>query len=328
MRALLPGLALTFALTYANPLPAEDIAEAIEHPMVQRYPGSEIRWQTIENYRPYRVATGPVTGYRTIGDWADTEGRVTRTFYRYQGTERDFAEIYLNYLKAFEDEGFEILGKGLSDDRKGVEIGTRQWLEVYLAENPFTKQGEAGTMAAGTSSSGGAGAFVATKDRAAGRVWVVVNVEQHAEDYVGTLIDIVEVEAAQTGLVSVDAEAIGRDLTEKGRVVLDGIEFGFDSADLLPSSDAALQAVVTHMMAHPEQNFYVVGHTDAKGSFDYNARLSTDRAGAVVEALVTRFGVARERLQSHGVGPLVPVFSNVSEAGRDRNRRVELVERP
>lgn len=320
-------IAFALSLTLCTPLSAQDIDGASDHPLVTRFPGTDLRWQTVETYRPYRIATGPVTGYRAIDDWIDTEGRVTRTFYRYQGTERDFNEVYLNFLGAFEAEGFEILGQGVSDDRSGTGVGSRQWLTVYLEENPFTAPGEVGAIAAGTASQGGAGVFVARKDRAAGTVYVVVTVEQHAEDYVAALIDIVEVNRAETGLVSVDAEAIGRDLAEKGRVVLDGILFGFDSADLLPESDPALQAVVQHLSAFPDQGFYVVGHTDSKGSLDYNMRLSQARAAAVVAALVTRFGVADSRLQPHGVGPLVPVFSNGSEAGRDRNRRVELVER-
>lgn len=311
-----------------SPVNAQDIDGAVDHPMIDRFPGSDLRWQTIETYRPYRVATGPVTGYRAIDDWIDTEGRVTRSFYRYEGVDRDYAEIYLNYLKAFEDAGFEIAAKGIFDDRKGAAVGSRQWLDVYLRENPFTAPGESGTMASGTSSSGGAGSFVASKDRAAGQVNVVVTVEQHSEDYVGTLIDIIEVETAETGLVSVDPEAIGRDLLEKGRVVLDGIEFEFDSAVLLSKSDEALQAVTTHLAAFPDQLFYVVGHTDAKGSLGYNTDLSKARATSVVEALVKRFDVALERVTPHGVGPLVPVFANGSEEGRARNRRVELVERP
>jgi outer membrane protein OmpA-like peptidoglycan-associated protein len=72
----------------------------------------------------------------------------------------------------------------------------------------------------------------------------------------------------------------------------------------------------------------VVGHTDATGGVDYTRALSQARAAAVVEALATQHGTARERLSAHGVGPIVPVFSNASEDGRGQNRRVELVERP
>ncbi len=306
---------------------AEDIDGVQEHPMVQRYPGQDIRWQRIENYLSFRIPVGPVTGYRAIDAWIDTEGRVTRTFYRYQGTDRTYAEIYKNYVDAFTAEGFEILAQGQSADRKGATVGSRQWSEVYWRENPFGKPGDVGTMAAGTSSSGGAGAFVARKERAAGTAYVVVNVEQHAADYVGALIDIVEVAAAETGLVVVDAEAIGKDMDEKGRVVLDGLFFDFDKATLTPESRQALEAIASYVNANSGKTFYVVGHTDGVGTLDYNTTLSANRARSVVEALTASHGVAAGRLEPHGVGPLVPVFSNATDPGRDKNRRVELVER-
>jgi OmpA-OmpF porin, OOP family len=54
-------------------------------------------------------------------------------------------------------------------------------------------------------------------------------------------------------------------------------------------------------------------------------RLSQARADAVVAALTTAHGVAADRLRGYGVGPLAPVASNAAEAGRAKNRRVELV---
>lgn len=306
---------------------AEDIDGVQEHPLISRYPGQEIRWQHIENYLPYRVPVGPVTGYRAIGDWIDTEGRVTRTFYRYQGTDRTYSEIYKNYLDSLEAEEFEILAKGISADRRGGDVGSNQWMEVMFRQNPANKPGEVGTMFSGTSSSGGAGSIVARKERAAGIVYALVNVEQHSSNYVGTLIDIIEVEAAETGLVAVDAEAIGADILEYGRVVLDGIYFDHDKATLKPESDEALKAIVEFLATQPDKVFYVVGHTDSVGTFAYNQKLSSDRAMAVVDTLQRDYGVGSERLQPHGVGPLVPSYSNASDAGRAKNRRVELVER-
>ncbi len=306
---------------------AEDIEGVQEHGLITRYPGQEIRWQHIENYMPFRVPVGEVAGYRTINDWIDTEGRVTRTFYRYKGTDRTFAEFYLNYLRALQEQDFEILGKGVSGSRKGGEVGSRSWSEVYFIANPASKPGEVGTFFSGTSSSGGAGAIVARKERAAGTVYVVIGVEQHSEDYVGTLIDIIEVEAAETGLVVVDAEAMGADLQEYGRVVLDGLVFDFDKATLKPESDAALEVIAGFLKDNPDRTFYVVGHTDSVGTFAYNSKLSAERAAAVVAELQARFDIAADRLEPHGVGPLSPVFSNGQETGKEKNRRVELVER-
>jgi hypothetical protein len=45
---------------------AQDIDGVVEHPMIERYPGQVIAWQHIENYQPYKVAVGPVTGYRQM----------------------------------------------------------------------------------------------------------------------------------------------------------------------------------------------------------------------------------------------------------------------
>lgn len=305
---------------------AQDLEGAIEHPMIERYPGQVIAWQHIENYQPYRVAIGPVTGYRAISDWIETEGRVTRTFYKYEGEDRSYAEIYKNYLDALKAEGFDILAKGMSADRKGTAVGSRQWMEVTFQTNPASKPGAVGTLFSGTSSSGGAGAIVATRERAAGTVYVVIYVEQHSRNYIGSLVDIIEVEAAETGLVVVDAEAMGSDIDEYGRVVLDGIVFEFDKATLKPESKAALDAIASYLEANPDKRFYVVGHTDARGSFAYNRKLSADRAQAVTDALRQQYQVDSGRLEPHGVGPLVPVFSNSSDSGRERNRRVELVE--
>ncbi|MEM7612435.1 MAG: OmpA family protein [Pseudomonadota bacterium] len=306
---------------------AQDIDGVVEHPMIERYPGQVIAWQHIENYQPYKVAVGPVTGYRAIADWIETEGRVTRTFYMLEGEERSFSEVYKNYLDALNAEGFEVLGQGMSADRKGTAIGSRQWMEVTFIANPATKPGAVGTMFSGTSSSGGAGAIVATKARAAGTAYVLIYVEQHSRNYVGTLIDIIEVEAAETGLIVIDAEALGSDIDEYGRVVLDGILFDFDKATLQPASEPALDAIAEYLKANPNKRFYVVGHTDAKGTFSYNAKLSADRALAVADALKQDNGIASDRLEPHGVGPLSPIFSNSSEAGQGKNRRVELVER-
>ena len=323
-RKVLAAAALT--VLFAAPTLAQDIEGVVEHPMIERYPGQVIAWQHIENYQPYRVAVGPVTGYRQIADWIDTEGRVTRTFYKLEGEERSYSEVYKNYLNALIAEDFEILGEGFTADRKGTAVGSRQWMEVTFGANPATKPGAVGTMFSGTSSSGGAGAIVATKERAAGTVYVVAYVEQHSKNYIGALIDIVEVEAAETGLIVVDAEAMGSDIDEYGRVVLDGIVFDFDKATLKAESKAALDAIAAYLGSKPDKHFYVVGHTDAEGTFAYNRKLSSDRAQAVVDALRQDYGVASERLVPYGVGPLSPVFSNNSDSGREKNRRVELVE--
>lgn len=307
---------------------AADLDGAADHPLISRYPGSEIAWYEMDNHRPYKLAVGPVTGYRAISDWIETEGRVTRIYYALDNSGRTEQEVFLNYRKALEDAGFEILAAGASEaGTRGGDVGTRQWQQVFLGANPWRSGGAVNEMVSGSATSGGRGTVIAKKERAAKTAYVAVSVYRFREDRIGTLVDVVETAAAQTGLVTVDAEAIGRDLEEKGRVVLDGLFFAFDTADLTPESAPALAEIASYLAAHPERGFHVVGHTDARGDLAYNLNLSRDRARAVVDALARDHGVERSRLEPHGVGPLVPVFSNADDAGRERNRRVELVER-
>ena len=92
-----------------------DVEGAADHPLITRYPGSEIAWYEVDNHRPYKLAVGPVTGYRAIADWIETEGRVTRIYYALDNSGRTEQEVFLNYRKALEDAGFEILAAGASE---------------------------------------------------------------------------------------------------------------------------------------------------------------------------------------------------------------------
>ena len=69
----------------------------------------------------------------------------------------------------------------------------------------------------------------------------------------------------------------------------------------------------------------MVGHTDAEGTLSGNLELSKKRAASVLERLVSAYRVPRAQLEAAGVGYLVPRASNLTEGGRDQNRRVEVV---
>lgn len=105
---------------------------------------------------------------------------------------------------------------------------------------------------------------------------------------------------------------------------LDGVEFAFDSAEILPASDAALTHAVEILQAHPTLHVLIRGHTDSVAEEGYNLGLSIDRAEAVRAWFITH-GIAPERLAADGFGETSPVDTNDTEAGRARNRRVELI---
>ena len=75
---------------------------------------------------------------------------------------------------------------------------------------------------------------------------------------------------------------------------------------------------------NPDRKVRIEGHTDSMGSMTTNLVLSQRRADAVADTLVTA-GVPRDRLEAAGLGPDFPVASNATAAGRQQNRRVEVV---
>ena len=100
--------------------------------------------------------------------------------------------------------------------------------------------------------------------------------------------------------------------------------FATDAAELKAGSRMAMNRLADFLRDHPERNLLIEGHTDSRGSDAYNEELSDERADAVAEALVQR-GIASTRVQPVGMGEAYPVASNDTEAGRQQNRRVEIV---
>jgi outer membrane protein OmpA-like peptidoglycan-associated protein len=85
-----------------------------------------------------------------------------------------------------------------------------------------------------------------------------------------------------------------------------------------------LEQLSTFLVENPERSAIIEGHTDSVGSAAFNQALSEQRAAAVQNALVER-GIAPARLSAVGYGPTKPVVGNDTAAGRQRNRRVEII---
>jgi outer membrane protein OmpA-like peptidoglycan-associated protein len=102
-----------------------------------------------------------------------------------------------------------------------------------------------------------------------------------------------------------------------------GLLFEFDSAIIRGSARENLDALARSLDTYDDSNLMIVGHTDNVGSEAYNLDLSERRADAATRYMVLR-GVGRSRIGTLGVGESEPVESNSSEAGRGRNRRVEV----
>jgi len=100
------------------------------------------------------------------------------------------------------------------------------------------------------------------------------------------------------------------------------VNFDFNSAALTTVSKSNLDKLAGVLVQYPDTNINVYGHTDSKGTDEYNLTLSQKRANSVIDYLVSK-GIARTRLNAMGMGEKDPIATNETEAGRAQNRRVE-----
>jgi outer membrane protein OmpA-like peptidoglycan-associated protein len=110
----------------------------------------------------------------------------------------------------------------------------------------------------------------------------------------------------------------------KEKLVLRGVHFDFNKANIRPGDAAVLDEVAAILKSHPNVVVNVNGYCDAIGSEAYNLKLSERRAEAVVDYLV-KAGIPESRLIPHGYGKTNFVAPNDTPEGRAQNRRVELV---
>jgi len=102
------------------------------------------------------------------------------------------------------------------------------------------------------------------------------------------------------------------------------VSFDFNSSALKPAFTRTLDKVASILQRYPRSSIRIIGHTDNVGSVAYNQRLSEDRASAVGWSLEDS-GLNPQRVRTEGRGESQPRASNDSEAGRQLNRRVEML---
>ncbi len=116
--------------------------------------------------------------------------------------------------------------------------------------------------------------------------------------------------------IALKAIAIGN------KIILKNIFFDFDKSTLRPESQTELDRLVKLLNENPTIKIELSGHTDSKGSDEYNLKLSQNRAQAVVDYL-TQHGIDKGRLTAMGYGETKPIATNDTDEGRQLNRRTE-----
>ncbi len=113
--------------------------------------------------------------------------------------------------------------------------------------------------------------------------------------------------------------------TERGLVItLGDVLFDTDQAQIKSGGTRSLQKLADFLKQYPQRKALVEGYTDSTGSADYNQGLSDRRANAVRTSLMD-MGISNDRITTHGYGMASPVASNDTPAGRQLNRRVEII---
>jgi len=317
---------LLLASISANAMAQEDSPGTADHPLVSRYTGSFIDGQQVLDFDSYTLPVGPVVqnsqSQRVPSEKILLEGKITRTLYR-GPKERSTLEILRNYQSALESAGFETL-YSCGDKDCG-----------HLFHWVFYK--DMGQRISSTETSKSAFdmpqdlRYVAAKGTVGDRtVHVSVLVAYDAgfsklSKQPVTLVEVIESEAMVTGMVTIDAEAMAKGIDATGHIAIYGVYFDTNSAEIKAESTPTLTEISKLLTDRPSLKLLVVGHTDNQGDYDYNMGLSGRRAEAVARALSEQHGIDGGRLRSAGVGFLAPVASNDTAAGREKNRRVELV---
>jgi len=337
--ACLSSLALA-APASAGPSWAIDVAGGEDHPLIQRYNNS---WMMAYKKVGFDQTTFPgKLGLDSKNEFLapiTVEGQITRMVY-FAPLGKTPLEVFRNYEQALKAAGFKALfsctprDKGCEhmrfgfDDRYGAmkEANFRNNRDRHPEKSELYNQ----MYSLGGSNMLGTDDLYFTYGTLAkdGKiVHVMLNTGKvYRTDFTSTYIEIAEPQAMEGGQVTVNADGLKSALQSSGKIALYGIYFDTGKSEIkAEESRTQLDEMAKLLKSQPALKVYIVGHTDNQGNLDANQTLSQQRAQAVVAALSKQYQIPAARLASKGVASLAPVAPNTDEAGRAKNRRVELV---
>lgn len=320
-------LSLSMAQLAHAAMPEKDLAKGQDHSLVTRFQGSKLVGYGVKEFDEVMLVAGKRTEDKTgkaVNNLLKLEGKYTRIAYVYP-RERSSLEVMRNYQAALEKAGLKQLfscareecGKGfggfLRDDRLDshfIQGGEHAWAPFLYGRDDNRYFLAKGTL------SHGAPVHVA--------VYVVSPVQDKNG---GVYVEVVEAKAMETGKVAatLNASDMAKGIETEGKVAIYGVYFDTDKADVKPESKASLGEMAKLLQKDPSLKVHIVGHTDNQGTLARNLDLSQKRAESVIKALTTEYKIDARRLSAKGVASYAPVASNSLDAGREKNRRVELV---
>ncbi|MFN3789415.1 MAG: DUF4892 domain-containing protein [Massilia sp.] len=317
------------SLAYAR-MPAEDTVKGgKDHPLLSRFDGARLVGHDVKEFDEAALPAGK-RYFSKDRKWMfektlAVEGKVTRLAYNYP-KERSSLEVMRNYQAALERAGLKVVF-ACAREACGEGMG-EHFLDKRIGQG-FIKGGEA-SWAPFNYGRGDGRYLLATGTRPDGTpmhvaVWVVAPVQDH----IGAVYqEIVEGKPMEGGKVSASLNAadMAKGIASEGKVAVYGVYFDTGKAEVKPESKPALAEMAKMLQQDPKLKVFVVGHTDNQGELTRNLDLSQKRAESVARALAEGYKVDARRLSPKGVASYAPLASNRLDAGRQKNRRVELVE--
>jgi OmpA-OmpF porin, OOP family len=327
--ALLSGLYGLSALFGPTATHAADVSGSRDYPLVGRYAGSEIVGYRTTDFDEVKIVDGPFdptkADKQSGAGFKKVEGRQFLIYYKLpQG--RSTLEVLRNYEASLGAKSFRIVFSCASSDGSCFERNAPDagYFVGTAIGNPLTLPRLAGNNVHNWFEQRGR-YLLAQLDRPEGSVYVSISLGESGAGSVA-VVRVVESKEMESGkIVFLNATEMEKQLSTKGNVSLYGILFDFDKDIPRPESKPTLDEIAKLLSKMQQLKIKVVGHTDNRGSADYNLNLSRRRAAGVVAVLTREYGIAADRLSSEGAGAGSPTASNNDEEGRAKNRRVELV---
>ena len=320
-------LAVAMFAALAGAASAKDVAGGKDHPLISRYEGAALNTYTVEEYAELDIVRAETPAAGSAHKYGQPAGCKLTAISYIAPAKRTPLEIFRNYEQALRSGGFNVL---------------YSCEPAACAQRKLLGQSGFAAEAMGKRMSGAWSTTVITPEwtenpshflsaqlkRATGDVYVALWVMPGygGGTQAGIYQVVLEAKPADTGMVKVDAAALGKGIAADGKIALYGIFFDTGKAELKSESAAQIDEMAKLLKSNAALKVFIVGHTDNQGAFDANLASSQKRAEAVVGALVKDHKIDAKRLAARGAANISPVASNGSEAGRAKNRRVELVE--
>ncbi len=283
---------------------------------------AEMKAEVTTPFAAHRLATGPWREGETVPTQR-AEGAVTRQAWRIDATGLTPLQMIAPLREQLTEDGFLVIYDCAGPDCGGFDF--RFAIEVMPPPAMYVDLLDYHYLAAIRGSDGSAVSLVASRTAQTGFVQITAVSPPEAEGLDAGARGQAARAAGAASLPDMPEGDVAVQLETAGRAILPDLVFDTGSSTLGEGDFPSLQALADYLTANPSRVVALVGHTDSVGGLDVNIGLSKRRAASVRERLVSQFGIPRRQLQAEGMGYLSPLATNLTEEGREMNRRVEVI---